>query len=137
MSTNHPIIEISRGEVYPLHLLGLSLEDEQDRLICVVSLNCGRCLSLLNQLTDLEENSQFKFLLVTNGTEEENAIIKEHLGVTFILISFAGRNFSDIGISSTPQAYLINLHGIVRGRKSIKQVEDINLWMEEESDGDN
>ncbi len=128
-------VEFDRGDTYPLHLIGLPKEDEQDRLLCVVSLHCRYCLSLFNQLHNLKENNSIKFLLVTNGTDKENMIVKEQFGFSFIMISFVGRRFSDIGINGVPQAYLIDRHGIVQGRKFIKNIDDINLWMEEAGDG--
>jgi hypothetical protein len=133
--TNSQSSEFHSGDAFPLHLLGIPQEDAIGRLICVVSLNCGHCLSLLNQLHKIRNTKEIKFLLVTNGTEEENASVKEQFGYPFTLISFAGRSFSEIGVSGTPQAYLIDRYGVVRGRKLIRKVEDINEWMEEVCNG--
>lgn len=116
--------EFRKGQQYPLNLLGLTVEAQQYRIVCAVSLNCGHCLQLLPQFKLLGSNFNFQFVLVTDGTEEENKIIKEQLGFGFRMVSFAHQNFSDIGISFTPQAYLIDLQGNVVHNKEIRQIDD-------------
>ncbi|WP_088830972.1 peroxiredoxin family protein [Paenibacillus tyrfis] len=122
--------EFRSNQPYPLNLLGLPTEAQQYRIVCAVSLNCGHCLQLLPQFKPLGSNFNFEFVLVTDGTEEENKSIKEQLGFSFHMISFAHQNFSDIGISFTPQAYLIDLQGNVVQNKEIRQVDDLkNFWL--------
>ncbi|WP_156829100.1 hypothetical protein [Cohnella laeviribosi] len=108
MSSNNLIV-LTRGQSYPFELLGLSQESELDRIVCAVSLNCGHCIKLLPLLKEFDENSKIEFLLITNGTDDENTIIKEHLGFQFKIISFTNRDYSEIGISCYCQPILAGI----------------------------
>lgn len=122
---------LSIGSNYPLDLLGLPTESEKIRLVCAVSLSCGHCLRLMPELKMFNESSHFEFLLITNGSEEDNEVVREQLGYNFHLISFADRPFVDIGIGGTPQTYFIDTRGKVISYKAIRQVNDLlDLWRE-------
>lgn len=127
----HSVLSI--GSSYPLNLLGLPTESEKIRLISAVSLNCGHCLQLIPEMKIFNDAIPFEFLLITNGSEEDNEVVREQLGFNFRLISFADRPFSDIGIGATPQTYFIDTQGRVINYKVIRQVYDLkDLWREGE-----
>jgi thiol-disulfide isomerase/thioredoxin len=124
---------LAYGHSYPFKLLGLSQESELNRVVCAISLNCAHCIRLLPLLKEFKKNPIFEFLLITNGKNEENAIIRAHFGFQFQIISYANRDYSEIGITATPQAYLVNRQGKVINHKKISQIDDLKaLWREGE-----
>lgn len=134
MSLNENII--TRGNAFPFNRLNLSQKTDRNRIVCAVSLFCGHCLELLPELKEIEDNHGVVLILVTNGTEDQNKIIQQEFGYQFKLVSYM-EDFSEIGITGTPQAYLTDCSGNVVSHTEIGNLETLlTLWKEGEDHND-
>lgn len=107
---------------FPFELLKLEEPITRKSVFCLISLSCTHCIDLLPELKRINDSNTF--ILVTDGTEEDNAEIHKYFNFTFPIISYRGP-LNKLGTEKTPYLLLVNPDGQVMRQTQASDISEV------------
>ncbi|UHA75186.1 thioredoxin family protein [Paenibacillus sp. 481] len=107
---------------FPFEILKMDTPITQNSLFAIISLSCTHCIDLLSEFEQI--NDKDNFILITDGTEEDNLEIKEHFGYTFPIISYRGP-LSKLEVETTPYLVLVSPNGQILNHSQATDISSV------------
>jgi len=99
-------------------------------LLCFISFYCHDCIELLPHLNKLNDITG-KFILFTNGTEEENVDLRTHFQFTFPIYTYQHEELiHKYRVALTPYAYMLDSSRQVLVQSVVETVDEIRAFIE-------
>jgi len=119
-STNYLIA----GTEFPKHIF--KNNSSSPMIVCFVSLYCKVCIDLLPDLNEVSGN----FILITDGSLEENKEIQNAFNYIFPIISLDHDAFHDL-VKNTPCILNIDNNNIIQELREINTYEEVYIFIKE------
>ncbi|MBA4533190.1 TlpA family protein disulfide reductase [Brevibacillus halotolerans] len=114
-SSGGEIVPFRVGEDFPIEKLGMEYDSSANCVFCFISLSCILCIDLLPQIPAFLKGYTDHFILVSDGTPEDNDEIAKYHEFHFPILSYAG-SYDDLRIPFTPFSYFIDKNGkVIKG----------------------
>lgn len=113
------------GDPFPLDVRPLAPHGKPVA-VAVLSLYCAHCIEMLPHLVSAVRSHRIPFVLVSNGTPQENAGIATHFHAAFPIVSVAESDIADVyRVSRTPYFYFVHGTGIVAEGFATDRADDL------------
>ncbi|PPB08225.1 hypothetical protein [Brevibacillus laterosporus] len=114
-NSSEEIVPFKAGEDFPLEKLEINYDSSANCVFCFISLSCILCIDLLPQIPTFLEGYTDNFILVSDGTQEDNEEIAKYHCFTFPILSYTG-SYDNLHIPFTPYSYYIDENGkVIKG----------------------
>ncbi|QMV43534.1 thioredoxin-like domain-containing protein [Cohnella cholangitidis] len=118
---------------FPLNWRSL-LPREEAVIVAVISLYCSHCIELLPELTSIVHRDRIPFILVSNGTTQENENIAAYFKAEFPFVSIEEEDILEVyKVNQTPYFYLVDGRGLIVKGFAADSAEDVAThWRQRE-----
>ena len=107
---------LRNGDPFPI-MFNSTLEERNGRgIVCLISLTCRDCIDLLPILKAFTETYSGWFVLLCNGTAEENDEIKKYFNFSFPVLQMNDDTVRLLGVEFFPYSFLLNNGLIINQR---------------------
>ncbi|MFC4305047.1 TlpA family protein disulfide reductase [Cohnella boryungensis] len=111
--TASPIEPLRPGQPFPLRLQA-DAASGKPIAVAVLSLYCSHCIEMLPELVAAVDRHRIPFVLVSNGSYQENENIAAYFKAPFPIVSVAEEELQSVyRVAQTPYFYLVQPEGIV------------------------
>ncbi|MFD0587314.1 hypothetical protein ACFQZE_04835 [Paenibacillus sp. GCM10027627] len=121
-----------RADAYLIHPLEADLQLAETTVICYLSLTCASCITLIPELSAFASTFAGQFMMLCNGTPEENAVMASHFQFPFPVLTI---NRDDArkkyGLVKTPMAVRLK-NGIIEKETTVFSAGQLALFALEE-----
>ncbi|PWW04731.1 hypothetical protein DFQ01_10612 [Paenibacillus cellulosilyticus] len=125
-------VPFDENDRFPYEKLSLAHKLESNTIFYFISMTCATCMRLVPELRRFNGNN--RFILVTDGDQEETADMREYFGFEFPIYSYLEDYDEHFNVPVTPFVYVVNADGQVVEYGNGEQLDQIAQVLNSEGD---
>ncbi|MDF2652641.1 MAG: hypothetical protein K0Q73_8446 [Paenibacillus sp.] len=114
---------LQTGTLFPFDLFHMKRTNEET-VFGFLSFSCAHCIDLLPYIGKLADDFEGRFVLITDGEENDNYELVNHFEYRFKVLSWR-KSFGSIGVRSTPAFYCVDKAGYIAKEQIIRNSHEL------------